>query len=229
EAIGLLALMLLHDARRAARTSADGDLVLLAEQDRARWDRGQIAEGVALLERALAARRAGPFTLQAAIAAVHAEAPDAAATDWPQIAGLYDVLLRLDPSPIVRLNRAVAVAMRDGPAAGLALVDGLFAEGALHGHHLLHATRADLCRRLGRTADARAAYRATRSGRTGSGARAGPRGRQRQGWPHAAVRRSTRAPSAGSSRRSSTVGALGPSDSRPCGSSTKPARRPSPS
>jgi RNA polymerase sigma-70 factor (ECF subfamily) len=160
EAIGLLALMLLHDARRAARTSADGDLVLLAEQDRARWDRGQIAEGIALLERALAARRAGPFTLQAAIAAVHAEAPDAAATDWPQIAGLYDVLLRLDPSPIVRLNRAVAVAMRDGPAAGLALVDGLFAEGALHGHHLLHATRADLCRRLGRTADARAAYAA---------------------------------------------------------------------
>lgn len=158
EAIGLLALMLLHDARREARTTPEGDLVLLEDQDRSRWDRAQLDEGIALVERALASRRAGPFTLQAAIAAVHSEAPAAAATDWRQVGALYDALLRLDPSPIVRLNRAVAVAMRDGPEAGLALVDALLAEGELRDHHLAHAARADLCRRLGRVALARAAY-----------------------------------------------------------------------
>ena len=158
EAVGLLALMLLHDARRAARTTADGEVVLLEEQDRTRWDRARIAEGAALVERALRSRRFGAFTLQAAIAAVHAEAPDAAHTDWPQIVGLYDLLARCDPSAVVRLNRAVAVAMRDGPAAGLALVDALLAEGELADYHLAHATRADLCRRLGRVAEARTSY-----------------------------------------------------------------------
>jgi RNA polymerase sigma-70 factor (ECF subfamily) len=158
EVLGLLALMLLHDARREARTSPDGELVLLAEQDRSQWDRAQIAEGTALVARALASRRAGPLTLQAAIAALHAEAAEAASTDWPQIAGLYDVLARLDASPVVRLNRAVAIAMRDGPAAGLALMDALLAEGELAGYHLAHAARADLCRRLGRVPEARAAY-----------------------------------------------------------------------
>jgi RNA polymerase sigma-70 factor (ECF subfamily) len=158
EAVGLLALMLLHESRRAARTSADGELVLLADQDRALWNRGMIAEGCALVERALTSRRFGPYTLQAAIAAVHAEAPSAAATDWRQIVGLYDVLLRADPSPVVELNRAAAVAMRDGPAAGLALVDALFARGELADYHLAHSARADLCRRLGMTADARASY-----------------------------------------------------------------------
>ena len=158
EAQGLLALMLLHEARRDARTTAGGELVLLAEQERARWDRARIAEGVALVERALRSRRFGPYALQAAIAAVHAEAPDAARTDWPQIVGLYDVLLRAEPSAVVQLNRAVAVAMRDGPAAGLALVDALLDGGALADYHLAHAARADLCRRLGRTAEARAAY-----------------------------------------------------------------------
>ncbi|MNL22880.1 hypothetical protein D3C87_1442420 [compost metagenome] len=158
EALGLLALMLLHDARRAARTSAQGELVLLDAQDRSLWHRGQIGEGAALVERALLSRRFGPYTLQAAIAAVHAEAAEAAATDWPQIVGLYDVLLRLDPSPVAELNRAAAVAMRDGPAAGLALIDALLARGELARYHLAHGARAELCRRLGRTDDARAAY-----------------------------------------------------------------------
>jgi RNA polymerase sigma-70 factor (ECF subfamily) len=158
EAMGLLALMLLHESRRGARTSASGDLVLLDEQDRTLWNRELIAEGIMLVEKALASRRFGPYSVQAAIAAVHAEAPSAAATDWAQIVGLYDVLTRLDPSPVVALNRAVAVAMRDGPAAGLALVDGVLAGGELAQYHLAHAARADLCRRLGRTADARASY-----------------------------------------------------------------------
>jgi RNA polymerase sigma-70 factor (ECF subfamily) len=159
EAVGLLALMLLHEARRTARTTAAGDLVLLDEQDRSRWDRGAIAEGVALVERALGSRRVGPYALQAAIAAVHAEAASAGATDWPQIVALYDALLRVEPSPVVELNRAAAVAMRDGPAAGLALIDGILARGDLVGYHFAHSARADLCRRLGRTADAAAAYR----------------------------------------------------------------------
>ncbi|MET3375273.1 RNA polymerase sigma-70 factor (ECF subfamily) [Variovorax boronicumulans] len=158
EALGLLALMLLHDARRAARTSAQGELVLLDAQDRSLWHREQIGEGAALVERALLSRRFGPYTLQAAIAAVHAEAAEAAATDWPQIVGLYDVLLRLDPSPVAELNRAAAVAMRDGPAAGLALIDALLARGELARYHLAHGARAELCRRLGRTDDAREAY-----------------------------------------------------------------------
>lgn len=158
EAQGLLALMLLHESRRAARTSGDGELVLLADQDRALWDRGMIAEGCALVERALRSRGFGPYTLQAAIAAVHAEAPAADATDWAQIVGLYDVLLRADPSPVVALNRAAAVAMRDGPAAGLALVDALLDGGELDDYHLAHSARADLLRRLGRTAEAREAY-----------------------------------------------------------------------
>jgi len=132
--------------------------VLLDEQDRSLLHRGQIAEGAALVERALASRRFGPYTLQAAIAAVHAEAVSAAETDWAQIVGLYDVLLRASPSPVVELNRAAAVAMRDGPAAGLALVDAILGRGALEDYHLAHSARADLCRRLGRTADARAAY-----------------------------------------------------------------------
>jgi RNA polymerase sigma-70 factor (ECF subfamily) len=158
EAIGLLALMLLHDARRAARTSPDGELVLLDAQDRELWNRAQISEGVALVERALSSRRAGPYSLQAAIAALHAEARDGAATDWPQIVGLYDVLLRLDPSPVVELNRAAAIAMRDDPAAGLALVDAILGRGDLADYHLAFSAKADLCRRLGRTADAIAAY-----------------------------------------------------------------------
>ncbi|CAA9320867.1 MAG: RNA polymerase ECF-type sigma factor [uncultured Gemmatimonadetes bacterium] len=158
EAEGLLALMLLHDARRAARTSPTGELVLLADQDRSLWDREQIAEGSMRVERALRSRRFGPYTLEAAIAAVHAEAASASSTDWAQIVGLYDVLARVDPSPVVRLNRAAAVAMRDGPAAGLALVDELLAGGELAGFHLAHSARAELCRRLGRVADARASY-----------------------------------------------------------------------
>jgi RNA polymerase sigma-70 factor, ECF subfamily len=158
EAMGLLALMLLHESRRTARTSPSGELVLLDEQDRARWERGLIAEGSALVERALRSRRFGPYTLQAAIAAVHAEAPSAEATDWAQIVGLYDVLARADPSPVVELNRAAAVAMRDGPAAGLALIDAILARGDLSDYHLAHSARADLCRRLGRIAEARASY-----------------------------------------------------------------------
>jgi len=158
EALGLLALMLLHDSRRAARTSVSGELILLDDQDRSLWNREQIAEGTALVERSLASRRFGPYTIQAAIAAVHAEAPTAAATDWAEIVGLYDVLLRADASPVIELNRAVAVAMRDGPAAGLALVDAILERGALLDYRLAHAARAELCRRLGRTADARTSY-----------------------------------------------------------------------
>jgi len=158
EADGLLALMLLHESRRAARSSPAGDLILLDEQDRSLWNREQIAEGLALVERALSSRRIGPYTLQAAIAAVHAEAPTATATDWAQIVGLYDVLARAEPSPVVELNRAVAVAMRDGPEAGLALIDAILARGDLADYRLAHAARADLCRRLGRTVEARASY-----------------------------------------------------------------------
>ena len=158
EALGLLALMLLHDARRAARATPDGDLVLLEDQDRSSWNAAQIAEGAALVERAIATRRFGPYTLQAAIAAVHAEAASPATTDWEEIVALYDLLVRALPSPVVELNRAAAVAMRDGPAAGLALIDALFARGELRDYHLAHAARADLCRRLGRAAEARAAY-----------------------------------------------------------------------
>ncbi len=158
EAMGLLALMLLQESRRAARTSPAGDLILLDDQDRSLWNRDQIAEGLALVERVIKSRRFGPYTLQAAIAAVHATAPNAAATDWAQIVGLYDGLVRADPSPVVELNRAVAVAMRDGPLAGLVLIDALLARGDLADYHLAHAARADLCRRLKRTAEARASY-----------------------------------------------------------------------
>ncbi len=158
EAVGLLALMLIQESRRLARTGPDGELVLLDDQDRGLWNRSMIAEGLSLVERALGARRVGPYSLQAAIAAVHAEATTPAETDWVQIVGLYDVLLRLEPSPVVELNRAAAVAMRDGPAAGLSLVDDLLDRGVLDDYRLSHAVRADLCRRLGRTAEARAAY-----------------------------------------------------------------------
>ena len=160
EVMGLLALMLLHESRRLARTSPTGDLILLEDQDRSLWNRDHIAEGKALVEKALSSRRFGPYTLQAAIAAVHADAPSAAATDWAQIAGLYDVLVRAEPSPVIELNRAVAVAMRDGPATGLPLIDAILARGDLADYHLAHAARADLCRRLGRTAEARASYEA---------------------------------------------------------------------
>jgi RNA polymerase sigma-70 factor, ECF subfamily len=158
EVMGLLALMLLHESRRPARTSPTGELVLLDDQDRSRWNREHIAEGTALVEQALASRRIGPYTLQAAIAAVHAEAPVAAATDWAQIVSLYDVLVRAEPTPVVRLNRAAAVAMRDGPAAGLALIDEILARGELADYSLAHSARAELCRRLGKTGDARASY-----------------------------------------------------------------------
>ena len=159
EAIGLLALMLLQDSRRAARASPAGELIVLEEQDRSLWNRGQIEEGSAMVRRALSSRRFGPYSLQAAIAAVHCEATRAAETDWNEIVYLYDLLLRIEATPIVELNRAVAVAMRDGPAAGLALVDALLAKGDLAGYRLAHAARADLCRRLGRNAEARDAYR----------------------------------------------------------------------
>jgi RNA polymerase sigma-70 factor (ECF subfamily) len=159
EASGLLALMLLQESRRAARTSSTGELILLSDQDRSLWARDQIAEGARLVEAALSSRRFGPYTLQAAIAAVHAEAPTAEATDWTQIVGLYDVLMRADPSPVVELNRAAAVAMRDGPAGGLALVDAILDRGDLGDYHFAHSARADLCRRLGMTADARASYK----------------------------------------------------------------------
>jgi RNA polymerase sigma-70 factor (ECF subfamily) len=158
EAIGLLALMLLHESRRSARTSATGDLVRLEDQDRTQWDRALIAEGVRLVETALATRRFGPYTIQAAIAALHAEAAGVDATDWNEIVGLYDVLMQMDPSPVVELNRAVAVAMRDGPAAGLAIADAILARGDLRDYRLAHAARADWLRRLGRRDDARAAY-----------------------------------------------------------------------
>lgn len=159
EAKGLLALMLLHESRRAARTSATGEIILLNDQDRSLWDQDRIKEGAALVETALRSRRFGPYTIQAAIAATHAQAADAGATDWSEIVGLYDVLLRIDPSPVIELNRAVAVAMRDGPAAGLSLVDGILARGDLDDYHLAHAARADFCRRLGKTAEARSSYR----------------------------------------------------------------------
>jgi len=158
EAVGLLALMLLHESRRVARSSPTGELILLEDQDRSLWNREQIAEGVALVKRALLSRSFAPYTLQAAIAAVHAEAPSMAATDWAEIAGLYDVLLRADPSPVVELNRAVAVAMRDGPLAGLILIDAILARGDLQDYHLAHSARADLCRRLGRKAEARISF-----------------------------------------------------------------------
>ena len=170
EALGLLALMLLHESRRAARTSSSGDLILLDDQDRSLWNRDQIAEGVRLVERAFSLRSrlrdrsraegpVGPYTIQGAIAALHAEAPSPVATDWTEIVGLYDVLARADPSPVIELNRAVAVAMRDGPSAGLALVDAILDRGDLSDYRLAHAARAELCRRLGRTADARASFR----------------------------------------------------------------------
>jgi RNA polymerase sigma-70 factor (ECF subfamily) len=158
EALGLLALMLVHESRRAARSSPAGELILLDAQDRSLWDRAQIAEGTALVERALASRRIGPYTLQAAIAGVHAAAPTAAATDWAQIVGLYGVLVRADPSPVIELNRAAAVAMRDGPATGLALIDTILGRGDLAEYPLAHSARAELCRRLGKTGDARASY-----------------------------------------------------------------------
>ena len=159
EAVGLLALMLLHESRRTARTSSNGELVLLDDQDRSQWNREQIAEGLALVESAMSTRRVGPYTLQAAIAAVHAEAASAATTDWGQIIGLYDVLARANPSPVVELNRAIAVAMRDGPSAGLALIDAILLRGDLGDYHLAHSARADMYRRLGRATEARAAYK----------------------------------------------------------------------
>ena len=158
EARGLLGLMLLHESRRAARTSPDGDVILLDEQDRSLWNRALIAEGLKQVEQALASRRFGPYSIQGAIAAVHAEAPEASATDWVQIVGLYDVLLRVDPSPVIELNRAVAVAMRDGPETGLALVDAILTRGDLREYRPAHATRAELCRRLGRLEEARTSY-----------------------------------------------------------------------
>ncbi len=158
EAMGLLALMLLHESRRAARAGTDGDIVLLAEQDRALWNREQIAEGSALVTRALQSGRPGPYALQAAVAAVHANATNADSTDWREIVGLYDVLLQVEPSPVVELNRAAAVAMRDGPAEGLALIDAILQRGDLLDYHLAHAARADMCRRLGAAADARRSY-----------------------------------------------------------------------
>jgi RNA polymerase sigma-70 factor (ECF subfamily) len=158
EALGLLALMLLNESRRAARTSPDGELVLLDEQDRTLWNQGQIEEGAALVRRALLSQRFGRYTLQAAITAVHAGTRDAASTDWSEIVGLYRVLLRVDPSPVVELNHAVAVAMLDGPEAGLRLIDAILARGDLGDYHLAYSARADLNRRLGRTDAARAAY-----------------------------------------------------------------------
>jgi RNA polymerase sigma-70 factor (ECF subfamily) len=158
EAMGLLALMLLHESRREARVTDEGELVLLDEQDRSRWNRGLIEEGLTLARRALSAPEVGVFTVQAAIAAVHAEAKDSAATDWAVIVGWYDVLCRADSSPVIALNRAAAVAMRDGPESGLALIDELLEQGQLSSYHLAHSARAELCRRLGRTSEARAAY-----------------------------------------------------------------------
>jgi RNA polymerase sigma-70 factor (ECF subfamily) len=163
EVVGLLALMQLHEARRAGRMDAEGGLVTLEEQDRSLWNRAQIAAASRLVEAAIATPGRGPYTIQAAIAALHAEADSWESTDWREIAALYDILLEIAPSPIVELNRAVAVAMRDGPETGLALVDALLERGELADYHLAHATRADLCRRLGRVAEARAAYRAALS------------------------------------------------------------------
>jgi RNA polymerase sigma-70 factor (ECF subfamily) len=159
EAMGLLALMLLQESRRAARASPDGDLVLLNDQDRSLWNRDQITEGSTLVTRSLASRHFGPYTLQAAIAAVHADAVSADATDWDEIVGLYDALLRVEPTPVVELNRAVAIAMRDGPAVGLTLIEAILARSDLNEYHLAHAAHADLCRRLGKTGEARASYK----------------------------------------------------------------------
>lgn len=159
EVIGLVALMLLHESRRPARMGADGGLVLLEQQDRSAWNQAYIREGIALVERALTTRRFGSYTLQAAIAAVHAEARTPEATDWRQICALYAGLLAMQPSPVIELNRAAAVAMHEGPAAGLALIDALLARGELQDYHLAHSARADLCRRLGRQDEAAAAYR----------------------------------------------------------------------
>jgi RNA polymerase sigma-70 factor (ECF subfamily) len=156
--MGLLALMLFQESRRAARTSPEGDLILLEDQDRSLWDRGKIAEAKALVERAIASENFGVYTIQAAIAAVHADAATSADTDWSRMVALYDLLVRAEPSPVVELNRAVAVAMRDGPAAGLELIDQILARGELVDYHLAHAARADFCRRLGRTAEARESY-----------------------------------------------------------------------
>jgi RNA polymerase sigma-70 factor (ECF subfamily) len=158
EVMGLLALMLLQESRRKARTSPVGDIILLEQQNRALWNRDQIAQGISLVERALESHRFGSYTLQAAIAAVHAEATSAAATDWRQIAMLYDHLARIQPSPVVELNRAVAIAMCDGPESGLGLIDNLLARGELANYHLAHSARADLCRRLDRIAEARSSY-----------------------------------------------------------------------
>ena len=158
EAIGLLAMMLLHDSRRAARTDGGGELIVLEEQDRARWNREQIREGQELTERALRVRRVGPYAIQAAIAAVHADAAHPGETDWAQIVAFYDLLLNMNPSPVVELNRAAAIAMKDGPARGLDLINALLARGELANYHLAHSARADLLRRLGRTDDSLAAY-----------------------------------------------------------------------
>lgn len=158
EVLGLLALMLMQESRRVARASPEGEVILLEEQDRSRWNRNLIDEGRALMERALASRRSGPYTLQAAIAAVHADALAAASTDWAQIVGLYEVLLQVRPSPVVELNRAVAIAMRDGPSQGLALIDAILERGDLGDYYLAHSARADLCKRLGKTAEAVASY-----------------------------------------------------------------------
>jgi RNA polymerase sigma-70 factor, ECF subfamily len=153
--------MLLHEARRPARASPAGELILLEEQDRSLWNRAQIKEGLSLVERALSSRRIGSYSLQAAIAAVHAEARDARSTDWSQIVGLYDVLLQVEPSPVIALNRAAAVSMRDGPEAGLKLIDAITARGELDNYYLTHAARADLYKRLGRISDAVGEYRRT--------------------------------------------------------------------
>lgn len=159
EAMGLLALMLLHDSRRAARISRTGDLILLEDQDRSLWNRDQIAEGVALIGQAFASRQIGPYTIQAAISGLHSQATHPTATDWPQIVSLYDLLMQASPSPVVELNRAVAVAMRDNPLEGLALIDAIFARGDLTNYYLAHSAKAELCRRLGRIAEAKAAYK----------------------------------------------------------------------
>jgi RNA polymerase sigma-70 factor (ECF subfamily) len=158
EVMGLLALMLLHESRRPARTSASGELIVLDEQDRSLWDAGLITEGCALIEHALGMGRFGPYCLQAAIAAVHAEASTAGETDWPQIVGLYDVLLRVVPSPVIELNRAAAISQRDGPLAGLTLVDAILGRGELLDYHLAHSARAEFCRQLGRKQEAREAW-----------------------------------------------------------------------
>jgi RNA polymerase sigma-70 factor, ECF subfamily len=156
--VGLLALMLLNESRRLARSSPTGELILLEQQDRTLWNQQQIAQGQALVRRALSSPGFAAYTLQAAISAIHSQAATASETDWAQIVGFYDLLARAMPSPVVELNRAVAIAMRDGPAAGLSLIDALLAQGELDDYHLAHAARADLCRRMGRTAEARTAY-----------------------------------------------------------------------